>query len=65
LTAWLARHRHHEDHQGLLSSAHRFIDRAAGYVPSPEELQAGSAAERPAPPVTEDATEPDEVRTGR
>ncbi len=38
LTAWLARHRHHEDHRGMLSSAHRLIDRVAGYVPSPEEL---------------------------
>lgn len=38
LTAWLARHRHHEVHGGMLSRAHRLIDRAAGYVPSPEEL---------------------------
>ena len=38
LTAWLARHRNHEEHQGLLSSAHRLIDRAARMVPSPEEL---------------------------
>ena len=43
LTAWLARHRHHETHEGMLSSVHRLIDRAAGYVPSPEDLQ----AERP------------------
>lgn len=41
LTAWLARHRNHADHDGLLSSAHRLIDRAAGLVPSPEELRAG------------------------
>jgi hypothetical protein len=40
LTAWLARHRHHEEHEGMLSSAHRLIDRAAGYVPSPEEMKA-------------------------
>lgn len=39
VTAWLARHRHHEHHEGVLSSAHRLIDRAAGYVPSPEELK--------------------------
>jgi len=66
VTAWLARHRHHEDHEGLLSSAHRMIDRAAGYVPSPEELQAGSPGDRPvAPPAGEDVDEPDEVRTGR
>ena len=38
LTAWLARHRNHAEHHGLLSSAHRLIDRAAGMVPSPEEL---------------------------
>jgi hypothetical protein len=43
LTAWLARYRHHERHEGLLSSAHRIIDRAAGYVPSPEELRAPKA----------------------
>ncbi|MGZ4797256.1 MAG: hypothetical protein ACXVKA_08190 [Acidimicrobiia bacterium] len=40
LTAWLARHRHHENHEGILSRMHRLIDRAAGYVPSPEDLQA-------------------------
>lgn len=40
LTAWLARHRHHEEHEGMLSSAHRLIDRAAGYVPSPDEMKA-------------------------
>lgn len=40
LTAWLARHRHHEQHEGMLSSAHRLIDRAAGYVPSPDEMKA-------------------------
>jgi hypothetical protein len=40
LTAWLARHRHHEAHDGVLSNMHRVIDRAAGYVPSPEDLQA-------------------------
>ncbi len=45
LTAWLARHRHHHEHDGLLSSAHRLIDRAAGMVPSPEEM----APEEPAP----------------
>jgi hypothetical protein len=47
LTAWLARHRHHEEHEGVLSSAHRFIDRAAGYVPSPDELKARDAGARP------------------
>lgn len=69
VTAWLARHRHHEDHQGLLSRAHRIIDRAAGYVPSPEELQAGvSPGESPTTTPAaagEDAAQPDEVRTGR
>ena len=39
LTAWLARHRNHAEHNGLLSSAHRLIDRAAGMVPSPEEMR--------------------------
>jgi hypothetical protein len=47
LTAWLARHRNHEDHQGLLSSAHRLIDRAARLVPSPEEMAPEPAARRP------------------
>jgi hypothetical protein len=74
VTAWLARHRHHEAHEGILSSAHRLIDRAAGYVPSPEELQA-QVPERPAGPASEPESEPagesepsgadDEVRTGR
>ncbi len=40
LTAWLARHRHHDQHEGMLSNVHRIIDRAAGYVPSPEDLKA-------------------------
>ncbi len=39
VTAWLARHRHHDDHDDILSSAHRLIDRAAGLVPSPDELR--------------------------
>jgi hypothetical protein len=64
LTAWLARHRHHEDHEGILSSAHRWIDRAAGYVPSPEELQAQLPDPEPEP-GPEPASEDDEVRTGR
>jgi hypothetical protein len=66
VTAWLARHRHHEDHEGLLSSAHRIIDRAAGYVPSPEELQVGVGADAPAAaPVPDTDADADEVRTGR
>jgi len=52
VTAWLARHRHHDDHDGLLSSAHRFIDRAAGMVPSPEELRP-TDAERDGSPDAE------------
>jgi hypothetical protein len=75
LTAWLARHRHHEAHEGILSSAHRLIDRAAGYVPSPEELRAEAAPAEQAtsePATSEPATsepasahaEDDEVRTG-
>jgi hypothetical protein len=72
LTAWLARHRHHEAHEGLLSRAHRLIDRAAGYVPSPEELQAQRQDRPPGPEEPGAAEEPvddepvdDEVRTGR
>ena len=55
LTAWLARHRHHETHEGVLSSVHRLIDRAAGYVPSPEDLQAArhERGRRAASPRTE------------
>jgi hypothetical protein len=51
LTAWLARHRHHDHHDGMLSSVHRVIDRAAGYVPSPEDLQADQPEGRTEPPV--------------
>jgi hypothetical protein len=46
VTAWLARHRHHDRHVGLLSNAHRIIDRAAGYVPSPEELRVETGKKR-------------------
>lgn len=51
VTAWLARHRHHDDHEGLLSNAYRMIDRAAGMAPSPEEMRpdAAPAAETPVP----------------
>jgi hypothetical protein len=56
VTAWLARHRHHEDHEGILSSAHRLIDRAAGFVPSPEDLKASATVEQTDPlPVADDA----------
>jgi hypothetical protein len=72
LTAWLARHRHHEDHEGMLSSVHRLIDRAAGYVPSPEDLQAelpDTRTEPAEPAATEpvpSATDSDgAIRTGR
>jgi Protein of unknown function (DUF3592) len=73
LTAWLARHRHHETHEGVLSSAHRLIDRAAGYVPSPEDLQVvgedgGDAADAAAVAAgeSEDSEDSDgAVRTGR
>jgi len=45
VTAWLARYRHHaDDHDDVFSSAHRFIDRAAGMVPSPDELRARPGA---------------------
>jgi hypothetical protein len=47
---------------------HRIIDRAAGYVPSPEDLQAdepdGRHVETPASTVVaEDADDPDRSRT--
>jgi hypothetical protein len=61
LTAWLARHRHHDSHHGMLSRVHGVIDRAAGYVPSPEELQAEPAGTEPGPipdPTTPAATTP-------
>lgn len=57
LTAWLARHRHHREHDGLLSSAHRLIDRAAGMVPSPEEMAPDEPAAAPDPPVSPPKTE--------
>jgi hypothetical protein len=79
LTAWLARHRHHDHHEGMLSSVHRLIDRAAGYVPSPEDLQADAPDDRaedrpsepapsePAPseraPVAESPPDPDPAET--
>jgi hypothetical protein len=43
VTAWLAKHRHHDEHDGLLSSAYRMIDRAAGMAPSPEEMRPDAA----------------------
>jgi len=58
LTAWLARHRHHEAHDGMLSNMHRVIDRAAGYVPSPEDLKAEQREECP-PAFPEPASEPE------
>lgn len=65
LTAWLARHRHHETHEGMLSSAHRLIDRAAGYVPSPEDLQAEVTGEDgEAVPEAEPEGSDGPVRTG-
>ncbi|HEY3724300.1 MAG TPA: hypothetical protein VGN59_13200 [Acidimicrobiia bacterium] len=57
LTAWLARHRHHDDHDGMLSNVHRVIDRAAGYVPSPEDLQAEQPDSRTGCPALEPARE--------
>jgi hypothetical protein len=57
LTAWLARHRHHEDHVGVLSNAHRLIDRAAGYVPSPDEMKARDQDPAPDRPETSDRSE--------
>jgi hypothetical protein len=43
VTAWLARHRHHDEHDGILSNAYRMIDRAAGMAPSPEEMRPDDA----------------------
>lgn len=78
LTAWLARHRHHDSHDGMLSSVHRWIDQAAGYVPSPEDLKAdepgepggsGSAQSGAAVPPTGPEAAPEDtdevIRTGR
>jgi hypothetical protein len=78
LTAWLARHRHHEAHEGMLSNVHRIIDRAAGYVPSPEDLKAelpdeltGTSspppptASEPEPPPGESEDTDEVIRTGR
>ena len=54
VTAWLARHRHHERHDGMLSSAHRIIDRASEYMPSPEQLR---VHDEPQPrPSSDDST---------
>ncbi len=65
LTAWLARHRHHREHVGLLSSAHRLIDRAAGMVPSPEEMAPDESANERAAPVSPPNQEPNApVRAG-
>ncbi len=47
VTAWLARHRNHEQHHGLLSRAHGLIDRAAEMVPSPEDLAPQEDVELP------------------
>jgi hypothetical protein len=78
LTAWLARHRHHDSHDGMLSNVHRVIDRAAGYVPSPEDLQADApgvtgaitdasetVAAAPAPAQPTAKPEDEAIRTGR
>lgn len=40
VASWLARHRGGGDQTGMLSRAHHLIDRAAGRMPSPEELRA-------------------------
>lgn len=49
VTAWLARHRHSDEHEGILGSAHRFIDRAASIVPSPEDLRPDATVARRGP----------------
>jgi hypothetical protein len=58
LTAWLARHRHHEGHDGMLSRVHGVIDRAAGFVPSPEDLQADVSVDEPRDTADDEPTEP-------
>ncbi len=45
-SAWLARHRHHERHDGMLSSAHRLIDRVSEYVPSPDQIRSEQEQEQ-------------------
>jgi hypothetical protein len=62
VTAWLARHRHHEDHDGLLSNAYRMIDRAAEMAPSPDELRSGQGARGPAADPDRDGGRPDPAR---
>ncbi|MGZ4678011.1 MAG: hypothetical protein ACXVJ7_06575 [Acidimicrobiia bacterium] len=58
VTAWLARYRHHDDdHDDILSNAHRWIDRAAGMVPSPEELRPPVE-----PPARDDSDRPVPVK---
>jgi hypothetical protein len=49
VTAWLARHRHHGDHDGLISSAYRMIDKAAGMAPSPGEMKPEEAPAEQSP----------------
>ena len=61
ITAWLARHRHDAEHGGLLSNAYRFIDRAAGMVPSPEELRPDARPAR-APAADPHREDPTHVR---
>jgi hypothetical protein len=54
---WLAQHRHHERHDGMLSSAHRLINRASDYMPSPEQFRSESDAG--AAPEAEPRSRPD------
>ena len=49
-SAWLAQHRHHERHHGVLGSAHRLIHRASDYMPSPEQFSAETDPEPTAEP---------------
>ena len=45
-SAWLAQHRHHEAHEGMLGSAHRIIKRASEYMPSPDQILAEPEVDR-------------------
>lgn len=56
LTAWLARHRPTERDGGLLGRTYGIIDRAAGYVPSPEELRRAAGVRDREDPESRGAT---------
>lgn len=56
--AWLARYRHHDSHTGVLGRAHRIIDRASEYMPSPDQL-AAHPDDDPGPDTDTESASPD------